>query len=343
MTAITTPARRAEGRPPVPWRRLGWATWRQHRAALAGVALLLCGLSAWMLINGLLARSAMGRLGVGACRPITDASCAAARQALDAGRYLSVENAFAGALQAVPALVGVFIGGPLLARELESGTFRFAWTQGCGRLRWVISRLVPLAVLVVAGTAALSLVISWYSQPFLATALAGVFQPTLFDLRGVDLAAWTLAAFALAAFAGLLIRRTVAAMAAAAATWAGLLVVTTLYLRQHYQAPLVARLSAPAGRGVPWVLSRWWTGPDGRVVPTTRMYREVTRMRAALGSRSGPAEAMRWLARHGYLGWQRYQPAGRFWHFQLIESGGLVVLAVLLGAATIWLVRRRSA
>jgi len=38
-----------------------------------------------------------------------------------------------------------------------------------------------------------------------------------------------------------------------------------------------------------------------------------------------------------------YQPQSRFWAFQFIEGGWLLVLAVILGAATIWLVRRRAA
>ena len=33
-------------------------------------------------------------------------------------------------LQAAPALIGAFVGAPVLARELETGTFRYAWTQG---------------------------------------------------------------------------------------------------------------------------------------------------------------------------------------------------------------------
>ena len=38
MTALTMPARRAEDAAlrPVPWRRMAWVTWRQHRIALAG-------------------------------------------------------------------------------------------------------------------------------------------------------------------------------------------------------------------------------------------------------------------------------------------------------------------
>jgi hypothetical protein len=49
------------------------------------------------------------------------------------------------------------------------------------------------------------------------------------------------------------------------------------------------------------------------------------------------------LARRGYTEWISYQPESRFWHFQLIEGGWLLALALLLGAATIWLVRHRAA
>ena len=33
----------------------------------------------------------------------------------------------------------------MLARELETGTFRYAWTQGFGRWRWTLAKLAPLA------------------------------------------------------------------------------------------------------------------------------------------------------------------------------------------------------
>ena len=41
--------------------------------------------------------------------------------------------------------------------------------------------------------------------------------------------------------------------------------------------------------------------------------------------------------------WTSYEPASRFWHFQLIEGGWLLALSVVLLAAAIWLVRRRAA
>jgi hypothetical protein len=43
-----------------------------------------------------------------------------------------------------------------------------------------------------------------------------------------------------------------------------------------------------------------------------------------------------------HLKYFTYQPAGRFWHFQLIEGSWLLVLSVLLAAATVWLIRRRA-
>jgi len=34
---------------------------------------------------------------------------------------------------AVPLLIGMFWGAPLISREFEAGTFRLAWTQGVTR------------------------------------------------------------------------------------------------------------------------------------------------------------------------------------------------------------------
>ncbi len=50
-----------------------------------------------------------------------------------------------------------------------------------------------------------------------------------------------------------------------------------------------------------------------------------------------------YLIRHGYMQLTSYQPAGRFWPFQWIEGGWLLVLSMLLVATTVWLVRRRAA
>src|ERR1700691_3724545 len=65
----------------------------------------------------------------------------------------------------VPALVGIFWGAPLVAREVETGTFRVAWTQSVTRTRWLAVKLgvVGLASMVVAGLC--SLMVTWWSSP----------------------------------------------------------------------------------------------------------------------------------------------------------------------------------
>ena len=55
MTAMTAPARpehHASLRP-VPWRRMAWVTWRQHRFALGGVAALLGAPAVYLWLAGL--------------------------------------------------------------------------------------------------------------------------------------------------------------------------------------------------------------------------------------------------------------------------------------------------
>ena len=167
-------------------------------------------------------------------------------------------------LQTVPALIGAFVGAPVLARELETGTFRYAWTQGFGRWRWTLAKLVPLAVAVAAAAGAISVLFSWYYQPYLATgnqalslSAASPLSPGLFDLRGVAFAAWTLAAFAIGALAGMLIRRVVPAIVATLAAYTGLALVAGNLLRQHYLTPLVT--SNPNVPGSAWITSQWWT------------------------------------------------------------------------------------
>jgi hypothetical protein len=134
-------------------------------------------------------------------------------------------------MQLVPALIGTFTGAPVLAREMETGTFRYAWTQAFGRWRWTLAKLVLLAVAVVAAAGALTALLSWYYQPYLTAGDQSLFLPhesplaNMFVLRGVAFAAWTLAAFAIGALAGMLIRRVVPAIVATLAAYAGLALV----------------------------------------------------------------------------------------------------------------------
>jgi hypothetical protein len=145
---------------------------------------------------------------------------------------------------------------------LETGTFRYAWTQGFGRRRWAVARLVLLAVVVIAAAGAFGALLTWYYQPFLSSNQSlGLprttpFAPALFDLRGVGFPAWTLAAFAIGALAGMLIRRVVPAIATTLVIYAGLAFAAGGFLRAHYLTPLLATNYSYVPSNA-WIVSQW--------------------------------------------------------------------------------------
>jgi ABC-type transport system involved in multi-copper enzyme maturation permease subunit len=348
-TTITVPRTpRAARRRPVPWTRLAWVTLRQHRPALIGAAAFLGLVSLYLLIMGLQINHAYAQ--VAACHPAGSAACQQLAQAFNqqywgggGGGALSAGGAqtVSSLLLVVPVMLGIFLGAPVLAREFETGTFRFAWTQGCGRARWAVSKLVLLAVIVTAVTWAFTELFTWYYHAFLVDGQVSRLLPLAFGLLGVAFAAWTLAAFAIAAFFGALIRRTVPAMAATLVTWTVLAIGTATWLRQHYLAPLkTTALNPPAGA---WVLGNYSTGPNGQVL-SQRAFNQLAQQAPASVQNSPNRSALQdWLAQQHYTQWTSYEPASRFWHFQLIEAGWLVALSAILIAASVWLVRRRAA
>src|SRR6185437_1687165 len=123
-------------------RRMAGVTWRQHRIALAGVAALLGALAVWLWIAGTRVHHAWAA--VTGCHPAGPVACQDLGTAFN-GTW-NLMSIPAVLLLVVPALTGAFTGAPVLARELETGTFRFAWTQGFERWRWALAKLAALAV-----------------------------------------------------------------------------------------------------------------------------------------------------------------------------------------------------
>jgi hypothetical protein len=343
MTAVAVPRAAVRTRR-VPLGRVAWVTWRQHRPALAGAVALLGVIGVYLLYMGLEIHHAYAK--VAACRPASSVACHQLAELFKQDYYGSQRGSVLSSginaqtvpffLLAVPVLLGVFTGAPVLARELESGTFRFAWTQGCGRVRWALTRLTLLAGVLTVLAYAFSQLFAWYYSPFFAEGQTARFPMQLFGNLGVDFAAWTLLAFSAAAFLGVIIRRTVAAMAVALAGCTVLDVATMMSLRQHYATPLMASGTNPPGGASAWVTSQWLAGPDGKHVGELNIPLSVQ-------NSSNPDAFTNWLRTAHITQWWSYVPGSDFWRFQLIEGGWLLGLSALLIAAAIWAVRRRAA
>jgi hypothetical protein len=237
-------------------------------------------------------------------------------------------------LALLPALAGLFIGAPLLARELEHGTHRFAWTQGVTRRRWLLSKTALLAAATLVGGIAASALVMWWRSPF--DTLEGRMSPSGFDIEGLVVPAYALFALAVGVLMGLLFRRTVAAMTATLVVFAGTRLVVLKFLRPNLESPLHrTAIATDTGRQAgDWVLSDTLVDAGGRKI--TAAHEDL----AVLHAQQAGIDPHNYLVT---LGWKRllsYQPAGRFWTFQVLEAGLFAVLAVAVVLATVWLVRR---
>jgi hypothetical protein len=311
---------------------MAWVTWRQHRSQLVAVLGFLVVLAAAAFGTHLPIRAAYHRDALSECLP------PAARSGCDiiVRHFESAFDSWVAAvrgLAVLPALAGLFVGAPLLARELEQGTHRFAWTQGVTRRRWLLSKTALLAAVTLVAGALVSVVVMWWRSPF--DTLEGRIAPSGFDIEGLVVPAYALFALAIGVLAGLVFRRTVAAMTATLVVFASTRLIVLL-LRPHFMAPLhriVIGTDSARATG-DWVLSDTLVDAGGQQITAGR---EDLAVLHAQQARVDP---------HTYLvtlGWKRvisYQPAGRFWTFQVIEAGLFVALAAGVVLATLWLVRR---
>lgn len=339
LAPVSTSAQR-----PVPWRRLLWVAWLRYRTSLAATAALLSVVAVAVLIQGDRMRTAYAALQ--ACTPRSAAQC---RFAFMTFHDTYGDAGFAGAIFVwVPALIGAFAGAPLLARELETGTFRFAWTQGVGRMRWLIALLVPGALGVAAVNAAFGALITWFKQPLVDSGIQQRLHGSVFPSTGVAVAGWGLVAFALGVLVGLVVRRVVPALAVTLALWTGLAFLAS-NLRAHYEAPLATNSLQLATTDLP--IEQWWShgglrvgdAQINQVLQTIGVQASGGGQDFQVGPGSGSVDPVQYLLQHGYTQWTSYQPDSRYWTLQGIESAWLAVLSLLLLTATFLLVRRRAA
>jgi ABC-type transport system involved in multi-copper enzyme maturation permease subunit len=344
MTATALSPRRARPRVPAV-RGLAWVTWRQHRFALAGVLVVLGGLGLFLLFNGLAMHRAYTSVGLDTCGTLSGPSCQSQLTAFQQD-YFSWADHLPHLVMLLPGLIGVFVGAPLVARELESGTFRFAWTLARSRVQWIVAKLVLLAVVLLAFALAFSALFTWWYGPF--DAITGRMSPYgAYEISGLVFAARTLFGFTLGVLLGLLIRRTVPAMAATAVAWVAVVVPSMVWLRPLIQNPITV-IGHPAkgtiaSSHVPFnatVVNHWFQDAAGHHVGFDQLFQQAIVGNG--GTLPSPDQFNAYLAQHRYSEWVSYRPNGWFWHFQTVEASGYAILVILLAVATVLVVRRRA-
>jgi ABC-type transport system involved in multi-copper enzyme maturation permease subunit len=239
----------------------------------------------------------------------------------------------------IPALIGMFWGAPLIAKEFEDGTQQFAWTQSVTRKRWVLTLTWWSVLGAVVFTSLMTALITWWRAP--ENSLFGRFSPPMFDLQGVVPIAYALFAISLGIALSVLFRRVLPAMATTLGVFVAVRVLVYLYVRPHYLAPLHRVL--PLGTPTHWSPDDWGLAkeimdPSGRIASNG-----LASIPAACHNALFDNSVMQCLATHGYRALFIYQPANRFWTFQWMETGIFVALAAACLAFAIGRITRQDA
>ncbi|MGV9888768.1 transporter [Streptomyces sp. NPDC003395] len=311
-----------------------WLAWRQQRTAVvAGVAVLLA-------VAALAAYSRAGMLDdlrsglFDRCEPgplyCTGPDGRILFLDIDPLRYLGALNI------ALPVLIGVFWGAPLLGRDRELGTHRTVLGQGVSRAQWFTSRFALAAVSAAALSGLTAWLFTWWWRPAEDRSY-GLFWYETSALSGSGPRVVAAALFGLAAgtLLGLLCRRVLAAMG-----WTLLVTgaVTLLLELLHKTRALVAphTYTSAGSAPKPEMGDKWSTGHYG-LITAGGQRSDVDVCPFPSGS-----ELRRCMAQHHFVArFYEANPAGDYWAFQWADTALLGGLAVLLTLATVLLLRRR--
>jgi hypothetical protein len=325
-----------------------WVIWRQYRVTAAIAGAVLAAFAVLLLITGL---QDAARWHAALVNCAKDGTCGNLAQTVSLG------GGQLGALTvltlAVPLVFGMFWGGPAVARERETGTVQFAWTQSVTRRRWLS---VKTGWLLLAGAVfggAVAGIVTWWYAPVNALHQAQ-FTPGYFDIQGIVPIGYSVFAVALGITAGTLIGRSLPALATTGGVFLAIRLVVTYWVRVHYMPAVTTVYSVtrnlPA-KGASWQLTGGVVLPGGQ--RTTSMSLGPGHIISGAGAPAIPgacqqvqgqiSATLACLAHLGYRSFATYQPGYRFWPFQFIETGIFAALAAALIAVTFFVVRRRDA
>jgi hypothetical protein len=343
-----------------------WLTWRQFRAQAITAAAALAAFAILLAATGPHLASLYATSKINGCHGFACQNAVNAFLKQLGGPYPVVYLLGIGLILVAPAIIGIFWGAPLIARELETRTFTLAWNQSVTRTRWLMPKLALTGLAAMAVTEALSLSYSWWASP-ISTAIGlnssgglpilfsqGLFSSVIFASHGITPLGYAAFAFTLATAAGALIRRTVPAMAITLAIFAAAQLAMPLWVRPHlvpashtvasiYASDLAyGSLTADVvpGHAGAWILSSQALNRAGQPVSTIPVACVSPGGPTPKGGASAitPAQCMQ---SRGYREAITYLPTSRYWRLQGIETGIFLALALALAGFCFWRLGRR--
>ncbi|MFE6869373.1 hypothetical protein ACFVFS_22825 [Kitasatospora sp. NPDC057692] len=304
--------------------RVFWLIWRQSRAAVRLMVILTVLAALLLLALHVLLQDRIELMHQTDCyqpRSWEDLGCR-----VQAGRVEMLSRMFTDVLQpavtAVPVLLGMFLGGPLLAQEYERGTLRMVLAQSVTPRRWLAVRLAVPGAAVLLLSAALSVLTSWVWWSDIVhnpVAFDPPFQAFTYPVLGVAPVVWSLFGLALGVLVGQLVRRTVAAVLVSGAVVAvahAVVVAVRPYFwpRVSMEQPYDNLMSGFVQPANAWLVEQGVVLPDG------------TRLTAAECVDASGACAT------AQASWGQFHPVSDLVPVQLVEAGLLLVLTALVVA-----------
>ncbi|MFD5427763.1 ABC transporter permease [Streptomyces sp. NPDC127084] len=296
-----------------------WVTVRQHRRTLwtvLGVAVVSMG--------GLVA----ARLSYIRADPETHSLLRAAVDQADL------------AITLLPLLVALFVAGPLVAREMDSGAHRLAWSQSVTPAHWLAVKLALTAAVVVPGAALLGGVYRWSWTPIRQDMPLSIWEAQPYAALGITTMAYTLLATAVGALLGLLVQRTLVAMSLAGFA-TGSVLLALGQLRPHLWPQAMA---TGDGLDLEWFPGRdgidtWWQESGQLTASGTRLRVEDC---AGQGwSDQGVEQCL--TGRGGVTDYVLHHPPSHFWPIQFVETAIVLALAAAVAFAAFRVLRRLHA
>ncbi|MGH7195279.1 MAG: ABC transporter permease [Candidatus Saccharimonadales bacterium] len=324
---------------------MNYLIWRQYRKLIIFSGAALIAYAIFLIISGLQINHAYHHA-----------------LAVHTTQYFTINQLIHRLVQvsiAVPLLIGLFWGVPLVAKEYQDDTNKLAWTQSVSRRQWLSAKLGWLIAAAAVYGAVTAAAVTYWSQT-LSTINGQRFAPLNFDIHSLMPVVYAVFAAALGAAIGAWLKQVLWALAVTLFVFVALQYVVANFVRPHYEAPITHVHSFNAFRSTSdfssvassggWQVSQKFVEP--KLNPKNCQSQSTTQI-------SGNAHADGQVCgTPGYCGKLPanttnpkcaakiitvYQPANRYWPFQFIEAAIYLALTAIAVAATYLFVLKRDA